>query len=146
MYKEVGLGLIGFGISFTFLGVTLFFDRGLLALGNILWLAGVVVLIGWYSTLQLSRKNYKWLLAFNQCVLLSHSSCWMGYTVSGLGCVLIEPSISMQENRARIIQGWSKHMGTRSAILGIWRQNFKKEEQPRSRGSGSGREGDDEKP
>ncbi|KAK8983676.1 hypothetical protein V6N11_009465 [Hibiscus sabdariffa] len=114
--QKVGLGLIGFGISFTFLGVTLFFDRGLLALGNILWLAGVVVLIGWYSTLQLFRKNYKgsiafllglfflfvrWpivgiileiygclglfgLLAFCQCVPLSHSGCWMVYTVSGL--------------------------------------------------------------
>ncbi|KAK8983677.1 hypothetical protein V6N11_009465 [Hibiscus sabdariffa] len=62
--QKVGLGLIGFGISFTFLGVTLFFDRGLLALGNILWLAGVVVLIGWYSTLQLFRKNYKGSIAF----------------------------------------------------------------------------------
>ncbi|KAK5804867.1 vesicle transport protein GOT1 isoform X2 [Gossypium arboreum] len=57
--QKVGLGLIGFGISFTFLGVSLFFDRGLLALGNILWLAGVIILIGWYSTLQLFRKNYK---------------------------------------------------------------------------------------
>ncbi|KAK8973404.1 hypothetical protein V6N11_069273 [Hibiscus sabdariffa] len=62
--QKVGLGLICFGISFTFLGVTLFFDRGLLALGNILWLAGVVVLIGWYSTLQLFRKNYKGSISF----------------------------------------------------------------------------------
>lgn len=32
---EIGLGLIGFGIFFTFLAVILFFDRGLLALGNV---------------------------------------------------------------------------------------------------------------
>lgn len=32
---EIGAGLIGFGISFSFLGVVLFFDRGLLALGNV---------------------------------------------------------------------------------------------------------------
>ncbi|XVF65514.1 hypothetical protein PTKIN_Ptkin09bG0255400 [Pterospermum kingtungense] len=57
--KKIGLGLIGFGIFFAFLGVILFFDRGLLALGNIFFLAGVAILIGWYSTLQLFRKNYK---------------------------------------------------------------------------------------
>lgn len=32
---EVGIGLIGFGIFFTVLGIVLFFDRGLLALGNV---------------------------------------------------------------------------------------------------------------
>lgn len=34
-HAEIGIGLIGFGIFFTFLGIVLFFDRGLLALGNV---------------------------------------------------------------------------------------------------------------
>ncbi|KAM3250004.1 hypothetical protein P3L10_011774 [Capsicum annuum] len=33
--NNVGLGLIGFGILFTFLVIILFFDRGLLALANV---------------------------------------------------------------------------------------------------------------
>lgn len=58
---EIGLGLIGFGIVFTFLGVVLFFDRGLLALSNIFCLTGVALLLGWRSTWNLftNRANYK---------------------------------------------------------------------------------------
>ncbi|XP_011073777.1 vesicle transport protein GOT1 isoform X2 [Sesamum indicum] len=63
---KVGLGLIGFGIFFSFLAIVLFFDRGLLALGNIFWLTGVAILLGWRSTLQLftNRRNYKGSLSF----------------------------------------------------------------------------------
>ena len=32
---EIGIGLSGFGVGFLFLGIVLFFDRGLLAMGNV---------------------------------------------------------------------------------------------------------------
>ena len=32
---EIGIGVTGFGLLFLFLGMMLFFDRGLLAIGNV---------------------------------------------------------------------------------------------------------------
>ncbi|XP_072960840.1 vesicle transport protein GOT1 [Typha angustifolia] len=55
--KKIGIGLIGFAILFSFLGVILFFDRGLLALGNLFFLSGVGILLGWQSTWQLFTKK-----------------------------------------------------------------------------------------
>ncbi|KAI8028166.1 Vesicle transport protein GOT1 [Camellia lanceoleosa] len=54
--KKIGLGLTGFGIIFTFVGILLFFDKGFLAMGNILFLSGVTLTIGVKSTLQFFMK------------------------------------------------------------------------------------------
>lgn len=88
--KKVGLGLIGFGILFTFLAIILFFDRGLLALANILLLAGVALLLGWRSTLQLFKVNYKGTISFMLGLFLIFVR-WpvVGIIVEIYGCIVL---------------------------------------------------------
>ncbi|CAA7396429.1 unnamed protein product [Spirodela intermedia] len=63
---KVGIGLLGCGAFFAFLGIVLFFDKGLLALSNIFCFSGVVLLLGWQSACQLlmNKKNYKGSICF----------------------------------------------------------------------------------
>jgi len=44
--RQVGLSLLAVGVAVTFLGVTLFFNRSLMRLGNLLVVAGVPVTLG----------------------------------------------------------------------------------------------------
>ncbi|KAK1408070.1 hypothetical protein QVD17_39702 [Tagetes erecta] len=65
-WKKIGLGLTGFGVFFSFLGIVLFFDKGLLAIGNILFISGVIITIGIKSSLQffMKRSNLKGTISF----------------------------------------------------------------------------------
>ena len=40
LLAEIGIGLTGFGFVLTFLGVLFFFDKGLLAMGNVRYRPG----------------------------------------------------------------------------------------------------------
>ncbi|TVU47986.1 hypothetical protein EJB05_07604, partial [Eragrostis curvula] len=64
--KKIGLGLTGFGVFFSFLGIIFFFDKGLIAMGNILFLSGLGLTIGLKSTMQFftKPKNYKGTISF----------------------------------------------------------------------------------
>ncbi|XP_024391991.1 vesicle transport protein GOT1 isoform X1 [Physcomitrium patens] len=64
--RKIGIGLTGFGVLFTFLGVVFFFDKGLLAMGNILFVAGVMITIGIKGTVSffLKPRNYKGSILF----------------------------------------------------------------------------------
>ncbi|XP_020581259.1 vesicle transport protein GOT1-like isoform X2 [Phalaenopsis equestris] len=70
--KKIGIGLTGFGVFFSFLGIIFFFDKGLLAMGNILFLAGLMLTIGLKSTMQffVKPKNYKGTASFGSGLFL----------------------------------------------------------------------------
>ncbi|KAL3137128.1 hypothetical protein ABBQ32_006700 [Trebouxia sp. C0010 RCD-2024] len=70
--RKIGVGLTAFGLLFTVLGVLFFFDRGLLAMGNLLFLAGVGTTIGPRATLRffMRRKNLKGSACFLTGVVL----------------------------------------------------------------------------
>lgn len=44
--KKIGIGLMGLGFGFISLGVVLFFDASLIAIGNVLFLVGLCFCIG----------------------------------------------------------------------------------------------------
>mmetsp|Transcript_10653 Transcript_10653/g.16517 ORF Transcript_10653/g.16517 Transcript_10653/m.16517 type:complete len:143 (-) Transcript_10653:151-579(-) len=44
--KKIGTGLLVLGVIFLFFGVILFFDSGLLAIGDVLFLSGIAMTIG----------------------------------------------------------------------------------------------------
>ncbi|RZF32593.1 hypothetical protein LSTR_LSTR011040 [Laodelphax striatellus] len=57
--QKIGVGLAGFGIFFLFLGVLLLFDKGLLAIGNILFIAGLASVIGLERTFRFFFQRHK---------------------------------------------------------------------------------------
>lgn len=56
---EIGVGLSAFGMVLVGLGVILFFDAGLIAIGNILFLSGVSMIIGIQKTLVFFTRRDK---------------------------------------------------------------------------------------
>lgn len=59
LISEIGIGLTGFGIAFLMLGVLLLFDKGLLAIGNILFLSGLAFVIGLERTFRFFFQRHK---------------------------------------------------------------------------------------
>ncbi|KAJ8661123.1 hypothetical protein O0I10_003346 [Lichtheimia ornata] len=56
--QKIGVGLTAVGVLFMLMGVFTFFDAGLLAMGNILFLSGITLTIGMQRTLTFfAQKN-----------------------------------------------------------------------------------------
>lgn len=58
-FQKIGVGLAGFGIAFLFLGIVFFFDKGLLAIGNILFISGLAFVIGLERTFRFFFQRHK---------------------------------------------------------------------------------------
>jgi len=57
--QKIGVGLTAFGLVFMVLGVLLFFDAGFIAIGNILFLAGITTVIGFLRTILFFKRKQK---------------------------------------------------------------------------------------
>ncbi|KIJ67865.1 hypothetical protein HYDPIDRAFT_179986 [Hydnomerulius pinastri MD-312] len=57
--QKIGVALTTFGALFMFLGVMLFFDAALLALGNMLFLSGITLIIGPNKTFYFFARKQK---------------------------------------------------------------------------------------
>jgi hypothetical protein len=59
-FQKIGLGLAAFGVAFLMLGVMLLFDKGLLAIGNILFISCLAFIIGIERTFWFFFQKHKW--------------------------------------------------------------------------------------
>ncbi|GBE81462.1 Got1-domain-containing protein [Sparassis latifolia] len=57
--QKIGVALTSFGVLFMMLGVILFFDGALLALGNVLFLSGLTLIIGPHKTFYFFARRQK---------------------------------------------------------------------------------------
>ncbi|KAF2072838.1 hypothetical protein CYY_005849 [Polysphondylium violaceum] len=82
--QKIGVMLSAMGAFFSFLGVLLFLDRGLLAIGNLLFLSGVVLILGVQKTTKffLQKKKIKGTICFFLGILILILTRW---TFIGLG-------------------------------------------------------------
>ena len=57
--QKIGVVFSGLGLTFIFFGMILLFDRGLLALGNIMFVTGLVLVVGVQRTVSFFFQRHK---------------------------------------------------------------------------------------
>uniref|UniRef100_A0A3B5A3M5 Golgi transport 1A n=1 Tax=Stegastes partitus TaxID=144197 RepID=A0A3B5A3M5_9TELE len=89
---EIAIGLMGFGLFFLLFGVLLYFDSVLLAIGNIMFLAGFTSMIGFRRTAHFLFQRQKFRATFFFLGGVSLVLCrWpiIGMLVESYGFVLL---------------------------------------------------------
>ncbi|GJP30344.1 hypothetical protein CLOM_g756 [Closterium sp. NIES-68] len=128
--KKIGIGLTAFGVLFSFLGVIFFFDKGLLAMGNILFLAGVTLTIGLQSTISFftRRRNRKGSAFFlSGLVLVVIGWPMVGMAIQAYGFVLLFsgflPTLLVFMQRIPVL-GWLLDQPYMRQFLGRFRDHL----------------------
>ncbi|ORZ24350.1 vesicle transport protein [Absidia repens] len=80
--QKIGVALTSLGVFFMFLGVISFFDGGLLAIGNILFVTGIPVTIGIQRTIGFFSQKSK--IRGSICFLVGISLVFCRWTIIGM--------------------------------------------------------------
>jgi hypothetical protein len=89
--QKVGVAVSGFGLLFLVGGVVMFFDTGLLVIGNLMFLVGLVLVIGVQKTKAFFfQRRDKWrgsLCFFAGCALILARYAKLGMLLEAIGFV-----------------------------------------------------------
>jgi Na+/phosphate symporter len=89
---EIGIGLTLFGILFTLLGVILMFDKGFITIGNILFLSGLILVIGFVGTYNFFFQKKKWkgtAIFFVGLILVLMGRSFFGIVFESVGAIML---------------------------------------------------------
>ncbi|OMJ08637.1 Protein transport protein GOT1 [Smittium culicis] len=80
--QKIGVALSAFGVVLITLGIILMFDAGLIAIGNILFLLGVILIIGFQKSFVFFSRKEK--IRGTICFFVGLALIFMKYSIWGM--------------------------------------------------------------